>query len=940
MAKLESFATLDISAFQRSIQQMTDAISTFQQQLAGKKFEVTLTVNTSGLSAIQNMDLSNVTNSFSGFRDVLKNISGIDLTQIIGYTKTLSQTDTSKVATANTDLGNFAQKIVAAAQATVQYPFDTKSISSISQINLSQINSQLPNLASGLAAVGKEKPVVDLTSIQKLSTMDLATSTTAIKNLASAGANFSTTNFKVDSTSLSTIAAINLTNANTGIANLAAAMKSIVPLGTNIGASALSAIAPIDLNNINRGLTGLADAIVRYNTNTINPTPIQNSATALGAFNTAAGPAGQTIIPTLSSVTGGAATAFQNLHQQANTSSTYLNSGFSTPTAVITSAGLIQTAIEKVITAFVQLGDKIVEEGRRYEDAMAVLEANGVKHLDVVKGALENIRDADLSSGRRSIADYAVGLADLEKAGQTGKDGLVILKEATKLSTTEGSKLNEVVGDLISNLLQFGEKSDKAGHFVDVLAQASFDAKSKASDLSKGLNTVGRIADEAGLSFEETTALLVELDNKGLNAADKGATGLRNVLAAITSPTEKFKDAAQKLGVELKDGNGQLRSGKDVLYDLIEVLQKMKISYKDSTGEVTGQADAVEAASTMFRTRGFATILSLTDKNKELAKSYENVNGTAQRFAETMSNTYTGSIEKLTASAKDAGTNLFTLVSPALVTGMKGVNTLIDGIRNALQKLAAAPNSATQLGAIALAIGAIGSASKIASGSVLLVNGALTALKGVAVALMANPAFLAVAAAVLAVGGAVAYATSEYEKSAAESDKTIAKNEEFVKSLKAVKEEGQKVSEKLGSLRQQEFLLGEKLKEASQDVNATPKQIKEYGEKLRVVRDQIKEEVDKYRRDLGKGFAPPGGISGLAPQGDNTIPAAPISSVPSKLEGTPTKPTSTTHSVTYNFKDINQNITTQTIKPEDMPKLIRNIKLTIQNEFENLGGGC
>jgi len=659
MAKLESFASLDISAFQKSIQQMTDAISTFQQQLANKKFEVTLSVNTAGLSAIQNIDLATVNNTFSTFRNTLQSISGIDLSTFITYTKSLSQIDTTRVATANTDLSTFAQRIVAASQATINNPFSVKSISDISQINLAQINTQLPNLASGLAAVIGQRPTIDLTSLEKLSTLNLPPATTNVTNLSTALRGFSGINPNIDTTSLNSISTINLNNANVGITNLGTALRGVQNLSPNINSSTLAAVSQIDLTNINNGMANLASAIGRVNQSPINATPIQNGATALNAFNAAAAPAGTSIIPTLATATGGATTAFAGLNTQANTTSTFLNSGFATPTAFVAAGGLIQAAVEKVISSLVNLGEKIVEEGRKYEDAMAILAANGVKNLDVVKNKLEEVRDTDLASGRRSLSDYAQGLADLEKAGQTGADGINILKEATKLSTSENSSLNEVVGNLISNLLQFGKKSEDAGHFVDVLAQASFDAKGTANDLSKGLNTVGKVASEAGFSFEETTALLVELDNSGLNAADKGATGLRNVMAAITSPTEKFKEAAAKLGLKLRDSNGQLRSGRDVMYDLIDILQAMKISYQDTTGEVTGQADAVEAASTMFRTRGFATILSLTSKNKDLAKSYDSVNGTAERFAKVMSETTTGSIQSVIASAKDAGTNLF-----------------------------------------------------------------------------------------------------------------------------------------------------------------------------------------------------------------------------------------------------------------------------------------
>src|SRR5690606_18858254 len=147
----------------------------------------------------------------------------------------------------------------------------------------------------------------------------------------------------------------------------------------------------------------------------------------------------------------------------------------------------------------------------------------------------------------------------------------------------------------------------EAGRAADVLALASLEAREGAAELSEGLAVVGPVARAAGFSLEDTTAILVELNNAGLSAADEAATALRGTLAALLDPTAESKEVLAGLGVELRDSNGTARSLKDVLFELQAAME--------------GNSEAAQIAAQIFDTRAITAILNLTSGSSDLAEA-------------------------------------------------------------------------------------------------------------------------------------------------------------------------------------------------------------------------------------------------------------------------------------------------------------------------------
>lgn len=884
MAKLESFASLDITGFQRSLKKLGDEVNAFERQLQKKKFEIDLSVNTKALDNLGKIGFDRIANNFKQLESAMRRISDIKL----------SFTPFEKLAAVSKGLGETTNQLSGLSKTLSElkannFTFNTKAFQDLSKVNLDAITKQIATFMNSMKSLGSANFSVNISELQKLSTLNLGNITGQLSSFATSVKSLNGVKLNIGLTGIQALSSLNIQNVLTQIPQLAKALKSLEGINVNLNLRSLNDIAKLDVSRVTQALNQLIPTLQKLNGINVNiqlPTTGVNQISQLGQSfglysNYARSFAGAVglISPQMSSMfywTGRVAESM-GLYNTATTLGKF------NTIALVTSIGAL-------IGVLIALGATAVEQGQKFENAFAILKANGVETLKAVKTSLEAIRDTDISTARRGLADYAEALANLTRAGQTGAEGLEILKQASFLASAEGTNLSDTAIELTRNLLQFQMTAKDAARAVDSLTLASNDAVGTQSDLSKGLNTVGAIAKQAGFSFEETLAALVQLDNKGLSAADKGATALRNVLAAATSPTVAFRNAAKQLGVDLVDSAGKTRQGRDIIFDLVHVLSNARVTYDELTGEIRGNADAVAAASTLFRTRGFAAILSLSDGVEGLANKYRDGKGAAQDYAETLSKTFTGSLDQLKSSAKDAGTNLFQLIGPGLVAGLKAATAVVGGFRDVLNTLSSTPAFTQSLLALGAAALFISNASKLAAVGVGAYNtvtalaiplgqAGIVTLAGTNIAfarlslsaklaavsvglfqkasalLVLNPVIATATAAFIALGGAIAFATKNYEDMAAASEKQIEKNTQFLESLKKARAEGNRVSPELGNLRAREVAQLDRVKTLGQAPDTSVKEIQDAIASLNKTRAEIQAELKKYAVDTASTFS-------------------------------------------------------------------------------------
>ena len=126
----------------------------------------------------------------------------------------------------------------------------------------------------------------------------------------------------------------------------------------------------------------------------------------------------------------------------------------------------------------------------------------------------------------------------------------------------------------------FQLSNDKVAHIGDVLSMTMNKTAADFDGLSDALTYAAPVAKNAGVSIEETAAMVGALHDSKITGSMAG-TGSRAVLSRLQAPTGKAYDAIKELGVKTSDSKGNTRP-------IFSILKEMQRSFeKNNLG--TGQ---------------------------------------------------------------------------------------------------------------------------------------------------------------------------------------------------------------------------------------------------------------------------------------------------------------------------------------------------------------
>ena len=200
------------------------------------------------------------------------------------------------------------------------------------------------------------------------------------------------------------------------------------------------------------------------------------------------------------------------------------------------------------------------------------------------------------------------------------------------ISTTEATK------DLTSAIKGFKLSTEEAMSVVDKLTKIDQVAAISAGNLAEGLARVATTAQQAGLSLDETAAMVTTITEVTQRDASTAGEALRtlisrysNVKAGVfTSMGEEAEETSEnindiekvlgKLGIRIRTSGTEMRSIEDVLDELAEKW--------DTLDDVSRNAVASAFAGVRQR-ESFNILLSNWDRVKELTEESANAAGTA-----------------------------------------------------------------------------------------------------------------------------------------------------------------------------------------------------------------------------------------------------------------------------------------------------------------------
>jgi len=315
----------------------------------------------------------------------------------------------------------------------------------------------------------------------------------------------------------------------------------------------------------------------------------------------------------------------------------------------------MSVAYKEALTDVEVITGKTSEETDALVRSLADIDNNGVKitntYVDTAK---------TLQSVLNVLGDSAKGNEALVKSYQEA--AIVLSKTDPNLPLTESVPvLNEIMK---SFNIDFGRVSDVA----DAVAESARLADIPVNKVAKGLVNIGDASRLAGVSMEETVAIL-QVTASGLGGAEEAGTKMRRVLTAMSDTKFLSKPAL----AALKEANVDLGIMFNTALPLSTRLQELS-KIQDNAGALglVFAESNVSAAAALIR-NGKA-VEGTTSKIQEMTaaiKEGEANNAAYEMAATKMAGSAAEKWNTLTAKVA----NFFT--SPAIA---EGINLLIDGL--------------------------------------------------------------------------------------------------------------------------------------------------------------------------------------------------------------------------------------------------------------------
>ena len=449
-------------------------------------------------------------------------------------------------------------------------------------------------------------------------------------------------------------------------------------------------------------------------------------------------------------------------------------SSFSGLKATGESLSSVGAALTAGVTApVVALGASVVQTQMKFQDSMAKVKAlSGATGEDFKM--LEDTAKKFGESTVFSASECADALGYMALAGwdaQQSADGLPGVLNLAAASSMDLADASDLVTDYLT---AFGLEADQAGRMADVLSYAQANSNTTTEMLGEAFKNCAVNAHNAGMTLEETTAILGRFADAGL----KGSEGGTALNAIIRDMTQKMKNGAIQIGqtkVQVQDANGNFRKMTDIIRDVDKATEGMGDAQKTAALMTTFTADSIKGMGILCNTGA--------DNIDKFTNELKNSDGTAEDMANTLSSTLSGALKQLSSAWEglqyDLGdtTGVLTKIVNGLTLLVRWLKSLPGPVKQIIVTFAL---MAAAVGPILLAFGKLitfgikvkqnfailkGAISVLSSGIMSLLDTAITALyvfvtdtlipalSALWGVLMANPIILVIAAIAALVAG-------------------------------------------------------------------------------------------------------------------------------------------------------------------------------------------
>ena len=256
-----------------------------------------------------------------------------------------------------------------------------------------------------------------------------------------------------------------------------------------------------------------------------------------------------------------------------------------------------------------------------------------------------------------------------------------------KMANAAGVSAETASNQLTAVWNNFYDGSKSLEYYADVMTALGAATASSTDEISTGLEKFAASAESVGLSYEYATTALATVTAETRQSADVVGTAFKTLFTRIQglnlgetqddgTTLNKYSEALQKVGVEIKDSSGQLKSMDTILNDLGARWGDLSDDTKVAVAQAVGGA------------RQYTQLMALMDnwdtfqKNLSVTSDSE---GTLSAQAEIYAESWEAASKRVQASAEKIYSKL--IDDEFMIDILDGFSTFLDRISDVIDGL-------------------------------------------------------------------------------------------------------------------------------------------------------------------------------------------------------------------------------------------------------------
>jgi TP901 family phage tail tape measure protein len=320
-----------------------------------------------------------------------------------------------------------------------------------------------------------------------------------------------------------------------------------------------------------------------------------------------------------------------------------------------------------------------IDVGSKFEDTMADLQAITGLSAEAVGKIGDNAKVSAVKFG--ISASEVVGASKLLISAlgpDIAKDAasldvltnntLTLAKATGEEADVAARAITVTMGQFGLNTLSAAEQAKQSTRIINVLGAAAQKGNAEVGDLSEAMKVSGTVANQSGVSIEQTAAALEVLAASEIKGAE-GGTGFRNVLLKMSSGSEEANKALESMGMTFADINPK-KVG----------LEQGLINLKAGFDKLTDPVQKAAAAKRIFGLENAAAANVMLQNIPMLKQMTKDVTGTATAHeqAAIKQATFSEAMNRGKAALENIGITIYEKIKPALAGMADAFTTMLD----------------------------------------------------------------------------------------------------------------------------------------------------------------------------------------------------------------------------------------------------------------------